>query len=546
MKTRCTFFVFILLFISLSGLNAQPWNNEDPIIPLQQNRSVLFGKDIVINDQPTQIQQKVAMCSSFNGWQYVVIAYTDPTLGGGARLSILKSIDNGLTWTTILDGFFGGSGSVFSSVDILVIGDSVENLKILLSFVSTSNPLLIGTGLVGIYDEETGAWEQNLFSVGFCYDISLATDLLHPSVNSNPYSVGILYSQYYDTGDSLIFKSSSNGGFTFDGYQGVATTTRHFHKVSLAYGRSPSWSSGRYFAAWEEQDDFGLMPGNIYTSHTDPNFNSPFTTPVNLDGLDPSSENLCQNPSIACQYNNVNNDSSNLTEVVLFEKYNLTNQRSDIRGYYNLQATNHSKFKKLNISDSLHNNLQPDISFNPYDSTFMVTYFDSTQKKLPFLTSDMNIQSPDNWTIVSSGYNDSPDITSPGPKVEINQGEPEAMNAWIADRSNGKGIAMFDSPSSTWTGISEINKTTEARLISAYPNPCSNEVKIAFETKKTGNVSIDLFTILGQPLGTITDQSYSVGRNMVKYNVSDLPEGTYIYNFKSGDFTASGKVTVIR
>jgi hypothetical protein len=105
---------------------------------------------------------------------------------------------------------------------------------------------------------------------------------------------------------------------------------------------------------------------------------------------------------------------------------------------------------------------------------------------------------------------------------------------------------MFDSPSSTWTGISEVNRTNEARAIGAYPNPCSNEVKIAFEIKKTGKVSIRLFSILGQPLKIITDQSYSEGRHVIQYDVSDLPEGTYIYNFKSGDFTASGKFTVIR
>jgi hypothetical protein len=68
----------------------------------------------------------------------------------------------------------------------------------------------------------------------------------------------------------------------------------------------------------------------------------------------------------------------------------------------------------------------------------------------------------------------------------------------------------------------------------------------AFELKKTGKVSINLFTILGKSLATLTDQSYSEGRHVVRYNVSDLSGGTYLYTFKSGDFTGSGKLTVIR
>jgi hypothetical protein len=545
MKPRSTIFVLLLFIILLNGLNAQPGLPSGSGIPLKP-QSPLFGKDIVINDQPTQSQHHVAVCSAFNGWQYAAITYNDVNMGTAARITIMKSIDNGVTWNIVLDNFYGGANNVMSSMDILVVGNSIANLKIILSSVLTNDPSLVGYGYITVYDEETGDWESNLLWIPFCYDISLASDYLYPATNSNPHSVGILYSQYSSNGDSLIFRSSSNGGMTLDGYQKVAVTTKHFHNVALAYGRSPSWSSGRYFAAWEERDGFGLIPGRIYTSHTNPNFNSPFTTPVNLDGLDPSTVNQCQNPAIACQYNAVDNDSSNLTEMVMFEKYKPSVSKYDIESYFNLQATSSSHFKRMKVTDSTHINLQPDLSYNPYDSTFMFTYFDTTDKKLPFLKSNFNIPNPDNWIIVTPGYNDSNNISSPGPKVELNIGQPEAMNAWIANRPDGKGIAMFDAPYSTYTGVSEINKGALARLIGAYPNPCNNEIKIAFELKKSGKVIINVLSILGQPLGTVTDRSYLEGMYVVQYDVSDFPAGTYFYNFRSGDFTASGKFTVIR
>jgi len=543
MKARFTLFSFLLL--CLSSLNAQTGSFGGAVVPLK-SQSPLFGKDIILNDQPSQIQRKVAMCSAFNGWQYVAIAYTDYSLGTGGHIAVMKSIDNGINWTNILDGSYGTDSAVFTSIDLLVVGHSENNLKLILSFVSSNSPTLIGEGNVGVYDEATGLWEYNLLWVYYCYGISLASDYLYPATNSNPNSIGILYSKYDQNGDSLIFRSSSNDGLSLDGYQLMEVTHKHLHNVSLAYGRSPSWSSGRYFAAWEERDQFEIMPGRIYTSHTNPNFNSSFTTPVNIDGLDPTTANQCQNPVIACQYNGVDNDSSNLTEVIMFEKYQTSTNRYDIGAYYNLQSTSSSFFKPMTVTDPTHTNLQPDLAFNPYDSTFMFTYYDTTVKKLPFHKTNFNIPSPNNWTVVNPGYNDSPDITAPGPKVELNIGQPEAMNAWIANRPDGKGIAMFDAPYSTYTGVSGNSIGTSAKLIGSYPNPCHNTIKIAFELKNEGKVTINVMSIMGQPLGTITDQDYSAGKHEVQYDVSDLPNGNYLYKFRSGDFNAIGKFTVIR
>ncbi len=543
MKARFTLFAFLLF--SFTGLNAQTGLIGGSMVPLKPE-SPLFGKDIILNDQPSQIQRKVAMCSAFNGWQYVAIAYTDYSLGTGGHLSVMKSVDNGINWTIAFDGGFGTDSAVFTSIDILVVGNSVANLKLIISFVSSNSSTLVGDGAVGVYDEATGAWEYNLIWIGFCYDIALASDYLYPANNSNPNSIGILYSKYKATGDSLIFRSSSNGGLTLDGYQQIEVTPNHFHKVSLAYGRSPSWSSGRYYAAWEERDGFGVMTGKIYTSHTNPNYNSPFTNPVNIDGLDPTTINQCQNPVIACQYNAIDNDSSNLTEVIMFEKYKPSVSRYDIGAYYNLQACSSSFFKPMTVTDPTHVNLQPDLAFNPYDSTFMFTYYDTTGKKLPFLKTNLNIQTPNNWTVVNSGYNDSPDISNPGPKVELNIGQPEAMNAWIANRPNGKGIAMFDAPNSTYTGVSVHGTGTSAKLIGAYPNPSSNTIKIAFKLKNTGKVTIDVMGIMGQPLGTVTDQAYPERKHVVQYDVSGLPDGNYIYQFRADHLTATGKFTVIR
>lgn len=543
MKAKLTFLFFILFLITIEGMNAQPGNFGKPIIPLQQNRSVLFGKDIIIHDQQDRNQRNIAICSAFNGWLFAVYSYP---IGIEQAISVLRSTDNGINWELLGEGSMTVA-SLTTKLDIVVCGSSIDSLKIFVGCVYLNTITNMRWALVIRYNAEPLAYEDELLKLdgGKIKDLALASDFMYPSTNASPFSLGVLLSKA-GTNDSIIFLSSSNGGLSLDSRRIVTTTSNYFHKVSLNYGRSSSWNSGRYFAAWEEQASQSSTLGHINTAHSNPNFNSFFTVPVCLDSLDPSAINKVRNPSIACQYNNVDNDSANLTEVVLFEKYKPASEEYDVTGFYNLQATTTSHFRNLNVSATLLNELQPDIIFNPYNSTFMLTYFDSTERKLPYLTNNINLANPDSWNVISQAYNDNSNLIAPYPKVKLNIGQQDGMNAWIAEGTGGNGIAMFDAPYSTYTGISGNNTDALVRLIGAYPNPCSKLINIEFELKKEVNVNIEIVDVFGQQVGSIGTRYYSEGRHIVQYDVSDYPAGTYFYNFRIGDFIASGKFTVIR
>jgi len=541
MKTFITFSVLLLL-LSLNGLNAQTGLLGNSVIPLKP-QSPLFGKDIVINDLPDRNQRNIAICSAFNGWLFAVYSYP---IGNEQAIAVFKSTDNGINWELLGEGSMIVA-SLITRLDIIACGNSIDDLKIFIGYVYFIATLNTGGAYVIRYKAEPFGYEDELLKQdgGIIKDLALSSDYMYPCVNSNPYSIGVLYSKS-GVIDTLVFRSSSNGGMSLDSRRKIATSPNFFHKVSLNYGRSSSWNSGRYFAAWEEQVDQYSSLGHVYTAHSEPNFDSPFTKAVCLDSLDSSAINKVRNPINACQYNNADNDSANLTEVVLFEKYKPSGGDYDVTGFYNLQATTTSHFRPLSIAATTNNELQPDINFNPYSSAFMMTYFDSTDKKLPFLTNNVNLVNPDSWNIISQAYNDNSNLIAPYPKVKLNIGQQDGINAWIAEGTGGNGVAMFDAPYSTYTGISGNNTGSLVRLIGSYPNPCSNEIKIAFELKKTGKVTINVLSILGQSLGTVTDQYYSEGRHVVQYYVSDFPAGTYFYNFRVGDFTASGKFTVVR
>jgi hypothetical protein len=255
---------------------------------------------------------------------------------------------------------------------------------------------------------------------------------------------------------------------------------------------------------------------------------------------------MARNPSIACHYGNFNNDSSNLTEVVLFDKYVPATQSYNIEGFYNLQAANHDHFQTLTISNPSHYNIQPSVNFNPYDSTFMVTYYDSTTQKLPFLINNVNLANPDGWQFLTTGYNDSGNLAQPYPKVTLDLEQRKGANVWAKEGTGGNGIAMFDSPYSTYTGIFSKGYPSNGIQTYVYPNPCNNEVNIKFVLEHAENIEIEVFSQLGEKLKTVESISYAPGQNIVNIDLSQFSQGTYILTLTSSTYVETKKIVIIR
>lgn len=550
MKIRFTLILLALFQISLNHVCAQSLQNENSGLPLNPNRSILFGKDIVINDTAMGDQRNVAICSAFNGWLYA--AYWVKEVGSNVasmQLTIMKSEDSGMNWDVLRTILTGGPREIFSSFKIAVCGNDLTNLKLFLGLIYYDTLYHSGTVVVPRFNGITGETETDILndqSVD-AHDIDIATDYNYPASNSDPGSFAILYSKHQGSTDSLIFYSSSNGGMTLNNHRVVSKSSDQFQfrKVALNYGRSSSYIDGQYFAAWElisiNNSDFD----HIYTAHSELNINGPFTNKVCLDSIDLSTINKCKNPVICCQFGGFDNDSSNMTEVILAENQDISNNYYKVVGFYNRNAATSNHFTKFNLTSTAHYETQPWINFNPYDSTFMVTYFDSTNKKLPFLTNDVNLANPNSWNIVSQGYNDNSSLVAPYPKVKLNFGQQEGMNVWISEGTNSNGIAMFDAPYSTYSGSSEINTDFKSILYGAYPNPCSTEVTIWFEIQNPEKVTTTLYDISNHILKISTSQTCQAGRGVVKFDISTLSPGCYFYSLSSDKFSGSGKVIVI-
>ena len=533
MKNQLSIFLTIILLSLINFAEAQTSIGFNGTSFQNKSDAPLYGKDIVIHDSLAQNQRNVSVCSAFNGWLYAIYSYNNQDI---PYCEILKSVDQGITWEVLLNANFGSEHQIITKLQIIVCGNTVSTLKLFVAeaFRDTTD-ILSHTGGVYVirYNTEPFGFGAIILSdfTSWYKDIAMASDQACPSTNSNPFNLGVLYSKLHGI-DSLIFCFSVDGGISFSNRRVIATG-HNFEKVALSYGRSASHGEGRYFAAWEKKDSPNATTGHIYTSHSSTSLNSSFTSPVCLDSLNTSYINNVRNPAISTQATTFDNDSLNLTEIVLFENLRTGNHTFDVHGFYNLQATTKNYFRPLTPNSSTDYNIQPDLTFNPYDSTFLFTYFDSTEKRLPLQLHNLNMILPNSWTNISTHYNDSQDIVAPKPKVALDLAQHKGINVWIKGLYGSNGVALFDAQNSTWTDIRENHSMDKNRFIKLFPNPCKEEIRIGFVLYKEEEVTIKISSIMGQPLGTVTDQFYSAGAHEIRFDVSKFSKGTYFLSLES-------------
>ena len=519
-------------------------------IKAQPSQSILFGKDIIINEQPTENQQAVAICSAPNGWLFASYSHNNPT--NFSSLAILRSKDSGITWEKIFDGDVGLYNVVIPKIDIVAGGENPENYKVFIAMELYDTIQDLYYPGVSRINANTGLLETCMFSDNFYpfSDIALATDMGVPSSGTNPFSIAVLYSRCGVHYDTLFIRTSSNGGQFFDSIQVIDAAsypeTSSIRRVDLSYGYSPSQNTGRYYAVWEKQDRSNPDIHRIYTAHSEPNFNSGFTAPIRLDTIDPTGADLCIRPVISCQYGGTDNNSANFSEIVLFQRLIPNENRYQIAGCYNTHAATTSSFLPMGFESTNHNTIQPDIAFNTYTNEFVATFFDSDSKCLSLVTQDMNIQNPNAWPVISNKYNDDTVLSLPNPRVGISNSQEKAMNVWISDLFPGAGNALFDAQYSSYTNSNDSRYEVKDNDIRIFPNPCSNNTTIMYRTKTETSISVFITDMLGKRTLLKTECGVEPGIHKTIIDVSGFSQGLYNISLTSTDYVTSSMVTIIK
>ncbi|MCK4940462.1 T9SS type A sorting domain-containing protein, partial [candidate division WOR-3 bacterium] len=101
------------------------------------------------------------------------------------------------------------------------------------------------------------------------------------------------------------------------------------------------------------------------------------------------------------------------------------------------------------------------------------------------------------------------------------------------------------------TGIEEYEKPTSVLgRISAFPNPATDHLSLSTTLRKTMQVSIDFYNVLGQRVKRLVHSTLPPGEHEFEWNFHDeknrrLAPGTYFYRVNLGDEVLTGKVLLI-
>jgi hypothetical protein len=79
-----------------------------------------------------------------------------------------------------------------------------------------------------------------------------------------------------------------------------------------------------------------------------------------------------------------------------------------------------------------------------------------------------------------------------------------------------------------------------------YPNPFNPVTYIKFFIPVSENVEIKIFNIKGQKIETLIKKRLKAGEYNIKYEVSDLSSGIYIYTIKAGEYFHSQKMVLLK
>ncbi len=112
-----------------------------------------------------------------------------------------------------------------------------------------------------------------------------------------------------------------------------------------------------------------------------------------------------------------------------------------------------------------------------------------------------------------------------------------------ACRSNGT-IAKYGGPSVGITSISEI--ADQFSLSQNYPNPFNPVTKITFAVPVSGLVTLKVFDMTGKEIATLVNAQMNNGNYSVDFNAANLSSGIYLYTIKSGNFTDTKKMMLVK
>ena len=100
----------------------------------------------------------------------------------------------------------------------------------------------------------------------------------------------------------------------------------------------------------------------------------------------------------------------------------------------------------------------------------------------------------------------------------------------------------------TYSKVVEVNSLAPVKfeLNQNYPNPFNPTTTIAYSIASSSNVRLEIYSITGQLVKVLVNETQSAGAYNLKFDGSSLASGVYIYRLTAGNFVISKKMQLMK
>jgi hypothetical protein len=101
-----------------------------------------------------------------------------------------------------------------------------------------------------------------------------------------------------------------------------------------------------------------------------------------------------------------------------------------------------------------------------------------------------------------------------------------------------------DTTTKFYTALDVTNTNDAYTLAQNYPNPFNTNTTITFEIPLGTNVSLKVYSILGEEIAELAGKEYDAGKHTIDFDAQNLSKGIYFYTLKTDEFSASRKMII--
>jgi photosystem II stability/assembly factor-like uncharacterized protein len=118
---------------------------------------------------------------------------------------------------------------------------------------------------------------------------------------------------------------------------------------------------------------------------------------------------------------------------------------------------------------------------------------------------------------------------------------------YLAIGTHARSMYKMDLSFITGIGSDRIaTKLSSFKLEQNYPNPFNPSTSIEFTLSKAGEVTLKVFTLLGDEITTLESGKLNVGKHILQFDGSNLASGVYLYRLQVEDYIKSKKMVLMK